>query len=136
MTKPVYFFVTDIELDGPVIALNSMISFAARPIMLDGPWMDEYMRVFAARRIIWMPEAGSKLFHGPGLDLVSFMDGLFARDNPATVNDQIPVSWLGNHEHTHRAIDDARGYASLLGKLLKIATKSGDHPDDFRDPKK
>jgi hypothetical protein len=28
---------------------------------------------------------------------------------------------MGNHAHTHRAIDDARGYACLLVKLFAIS---------------
>ena len=39
----------------------------------------------------------------------------FADCRPKT----LPREWLGHHEHTHRAIDDARGYAHLLGVLLR-----------------
>jgi hypothetical protein len=30
----------------------------------------------------------------------------------------LPREWLGNVPHTHRAIDDARGYANLLHFFL------------------
>jgi hypothetical protein len=30
----------------------------------------------------------------------------------------LPPEWLGDIPHTHRAIDDARGYAQLLGVLF------------------
>ena len=33
----------------------------------------------------------------------------------------LPAEWFGNIEHTHRAIDDARGYAHLLGVLFRLA---------------
>jgi hypothetical protein len=33
----------------------------------------------------------------------------------------LPPEWFGNIEHTHRAIDDARGYAHLLGVLFDRA---------------
>jgi len=35
--------------------------------------------------------------------------------------DSYPPDWLGHHPHTHRAIDDARGYANLLVKLFSIS---------------
>jgi hypothetical protein len=38
--------------------------------------------------------------------------------------DRYPVHWLGDHHHTHHAIDDARGYARLLVTLM---SKSGQH---------
>ncbi|MGI9481077.1 MAG: hypothetical protein ACR2OR_01845 [Hyphomicrobiales bacterium] len=41
----------------------------------------------------------------------------------------------GNHPHTHRAIDDAHGYAALLSKLLIIANQRSDHPEDFNGPR-
>ncbi len=31
--------------------------------------------------------------------------------------------WLGHHNHTHRAIDDAHGYASLLAHLMQLALR-------------
>jgi hypothetical protein len=31
----------------------------------------------------------------------------------------LPPEWFGDIAHTHRAIDDARGYAHLLGVLLR-----------------
>ena len=34
-----------------------------------------------------------------------------------TVHD-LPTSWFGDVPHTHRAIDDALGYAMLLRTLL------------------
>jgi hypothetical protein len=36
--------------------------------------------------------------------------------------DRYPADGLGDHEHTHQAIDDARGYAHLLVTLM---SKSG-----------
>jgi hypothetical protein len=32
--------------------------------------------------------------------------------------DGYPVDWLGDHEHTYRAINDAEGYAHLLVTLM------------------
>ena len=33
--------------------------------------------------------------------------------------------------HTHRAIDDATGYANMLLKAVKISTERDRHPLDF-----
>ncbi len=33
----------------------------------------------------------------------------------------LPPEWFGDVEHTHRAIDDALGYAHLLVTLHRIA---------------
>jgi inhibitor of KinA sporulation pathway (predicted exonuclease) len=37
-----------------------------------------------------------------------------------------PAEWLGGHDHSHRAIDDARGYAHLLTLLLNGRIGAGD----------
>jgi len=33
--------------------------------------------------------------------------------------DSLPPEWFGNVEHTHRAIDDAVGFANLLVELSR-----------------
>ena len=35
---------------------------------------------------------------------------------------RVPPDWYGNIPHTHRAIDDARGYANVLAKLFSISS--------------
>ena len=32
-----------------------------------------------------------------------------------------PADWLGDHEHTHQAIDDALGYAYLLTAMMSMS---------------
>jgi hypothetical protein len=34
---------------------------------------------------------------------------------------RVPPEWYGHIEHSHRAIDDARGFANVLGKLFSIS---------------
>jgi hypothetical protein len=34
---------------------------------------------------------------------------------------RVPPAWYGHVEHTHRAIDDARGFANVLAKLFEIS---------------
>ncbi|MEE9313371.1 MAG: 3'-5' exoribonuclease [Rhizobiaceae bacterium] len=193
MTKAAYYFVTDIELDGPSTFENSMLSFAtvvvhddgeicgefeavleplpnhtqekttmdwwktqqeawkaatlnpepattvmerfadwvetfdgvrsfpARPLMLDSLWIDNYLQKFAATRIFGSPFPERQIFHTFGLDISTYMHGVLNHSKPFRKQMPIPQNWLGEHEHTHRAIDDARGYANLLAKLIAIA---------------
>ncbi|MEL7544338.1 MAG: DNA polymerase III subunit epsilon [Pseudomonadota bacterium] len=108
-------------------------SFAARPLMFDGMWIEHYLRDFAGRFLLDVPYWGRMVFTGGTLDIGSFISGLFGHTYPHTGDIAFPQSWLGEHEHehTHRAIDDARGYAVLLSKLLKLARETSAHPDDF-----
>lgn len=105
-----------------VRGLGPSRTFAAFPVAFDGMWIDHYLRRFSAHALIEGPYAEDPLFHGPGLCLKSYAAALtgqtFAECKPKT----LPPEWLGHHEHTHKAIDDARGYAHLLGVLM---AKSG-----------
>ncbi|MDJ0613234.1 MAG: 3'-5' exoribonuclease [Rhizobiaceae bacterium] len=105
--------------------------FAARPLIFDGGWMDTYLHKFAKSRVCDGPYSGRHIFNGGGLDIPSFIAGLFANMKHVDNGVRIPDDWLGFNEHTHRAIDDARGYANLLSRLLKIVAGTQTHPDDF-----
>ncbi|KAA0587573.1 MULTISPECIES: exonuclease domain-containing protein [Azospirillum] len=93
--------------------------FAAHPLALDGPWIDFYMRTFASECLFegsWRP---NRLFKSAPLCLASFAAGRLGWPSWTCDVDQYPADWLGDHEHTHRAIDDARGYAHLLVTLMR-----------------
>lgn len=104
--------------------------FAGRPLLFDGVWIDHYLQSFGQTRITDGPFRGRQIFDGTGLDIGSYMTGLFARTALFAQGTPLPPDWLGHHAHTHRAIDDARGFAHLLARLLKIA---GSRPSDPRD---
>jgi hypothetical protein len=106
-------------------------SFAARPVAFDGMWIDHYLREFTDTYLLDVPYWGRCIFTAGALDIGSYLAGIFNRTDPHTGGIVFPKSWLGNHEHTHRAIDDARGYAALLGKLLMLAGQQPPHPEDF-----
>ena len=95
--------------------------FAARPLMLDGVWIDHYLDVFAGKRIMTMPGAGTPLFSGVGLDIASFAAAVTGLDQVTMMGKPFDAEWLGNVPHTHRAIDDALGYANVLARLLRMA---------------
>lgn len=105
--------------------------FAARPLFFDGLWIDCYLRDYAHRYLLDVPYWGEVLFTGAALDIGTYMSGVFNRTDPHTGDIIFPSDWLGDHEHTHRAIDDARGYAVLLSRLLRIAGSQPPHPHDF-----
>lgn len=106
-------------------------SFAARPLAFDGTWIDEYLRAFAGCHLLDVPHWGRTIFSGGALDIGTFMSGVFNRTDPPMGDIEYPQAWLGDHAHTHRAIDDARGYAALLKRLLLLASRQAPHPEDF-----
>lgn len=97
-------------------------AFAARPLTFDGVWIDAYLRAFADCYLLDIPYWGRNIFTAAALDIPTYMAGISGRTAPLTIDDAIPAEWLGDHPHTHRAIDDARGYASLLARLLAMAS--------------
>jgi hypothetical protein len=99
-------------------ALPAPRVFTAHPLIFDGGWIGWYLQRFLGLRLQEGIRDADPIFHGGGLDLGSLVMGRlgwpFARCN----RDHYPAEWLGNHPHTHEAISDARGYASLLTTLL------------------
>jgi hypothetical protein len=94
--------------------------FAAHPLALDGPWIDFYLQRFTHERLIEGPWRTQRLFRAAPLCLVSFAAGRLGW-NPWDCDVlRYPAEWLGAHEHTHRAIDDAKGYAHLLAHLMGL----------------
>jgi hypothetical protein len=102
------------RLPGPAV-------FAAHPVALDGLWMDFYLRRFTAERILSPPDAPRPLFRHAPLCLASFAAGRLGWPPQDCRSDRYPPDWLGRYAHTHRAIDDARGYARLLATLMRAA---------------
>jgi hypothetical protein len=88
--------------------------FAAHPVALDGPWFDFYLRRFTGRPLLEGPWVSDRLFRHAPLCLMSMVAGSTGRGHWECDVDNYPPEWLGSVEHTHRAIDDARGYANLL----------------------
>jgi hypothetical protein len=107
-------FVTGI--DGPRI-------FAAHPVAFDGSWIDFYLRRFTDHQLLDGLYAADPLFVD-SLCLRSYAAAVTGRPvrevSPAT----LPSEWFGDVPHTHRAIDDALGYAHLLAELLSRAGRA------------
>lgn len=103
-------------------ALPAPRMFAASPIAFDGGWIDYYLRRFTRFGLVPGPYERDVVFHGPGLCLRSYAAAITGRPVAELSPASLPPEWLGNIEHTHRAIDDARGYAHLLGELFRRAS--------------
>lgn len=88
-------------------------TFAARPLAFDGTWIDYYLRRFTSYGLAQGPYEDDRLFDGPALCLASLISGMTGIEL-GELSRELPAEALGNVEHTHRAIDDARGYANLL----------------------
>ena len=91
--------------------------FAAHPLALDGPWIDHYLECFTSDQLFEHPRRAGRLFKAPPLCIMSLAAGHLGRPIWDCNVNAYPPEWLGHHQHTHRAIDDARGYAHLLVHL-------------------
>ena len=98
-------------------------TFAAHPLMFDGPWIDEYLRQFGNSRALLAPHVKRPIFDCSGLDIPSFVSGVCGWDIPRQVMGKYPLDWTVGLQHTHRAIDDATRYAHILLSALRIAAK-------------
>lgn len=95
--------------------------FAAHPLNFDAMWMNYYLRRFTPHGVTEGMHETDRLFSHIGLCLRSFGAALLGKPVTEVEADSYPPDWLGHHAHTHCAIDDARGYASLLVKLFEIS---------------
>lgn len=99
--------------------------FVAHPLTFDGLWIDWYLQRFAGCRLFRRPRSPG-LCHAGGLDLQSMVKVTTKRHYRDCERGHYPAEWLGGHDHSHRAIDDARGYAHLLTLLLNGRIGAGD----------
>jgi hypothetical protein len=92
--------------------------FVSHPLTFDGVWIDWYLRRFAAAPLFTSFFDREPLFFGAGIDLQSLIAGRLRMDYAACSRSAYPPDWFDGHEHTHRAIDDALGYAAVLRNVL------------------
>jgi len=95
--------------------------FAAAPMIFDGLWMDHYLSVFAGTRVMGGPYKSRQIFRGGGVCLYTMAGTLRGAEYTKWGMQRVPPAWYGHIEHTHRAIDDARGFANVLAKLFEIS---------------
>lgn len=97
--------------------------FAAHPVAFDGLWIDYYLRRFTDYGLTQGPYESDVLFPGGGMCIRSYAAAITGRPVTDIFPRTLPTDWFGDVEHTHRAIDDARGYANLLTHLLTDAAR-------------
>ncbi|MGC4112131.1 MAG: hypothetical protein QM747_17295 [Nocardioides sp.] len=107
-----------------VRAVPGVRIFAAHPVAFDGAWIDHYLRAFTDHQLLDGLYAPDPLFHDT-LCLRSYAAAVTGRPVREVSAASLPPEWLGDVPHTHRAIDDALGYAHLLAELFRQAGVTG-----------
>ncbi|MCM2401376.1 3'-5' exoribonuclease [Rhizobium sp. S153] len=140
-TQPEAWMAATTDPEDPAIVMKRFVdwienfsgqrAFAARPVMFDGLWIDHYLKTFADRFLLDAAIWGHCVFNRAPLDIGTYLLGVFGKTEPPAGPTEFPAEWLGHHPHTHRAINDARGYASLLSKLFEVARELPANPLDF-----
>ncbi|MGV3650695.1 MAG: 3'-5' exoribonuclease domain-containing protein [Devosia sp.] len=110
-----------------VEALPGFKVFAAAPISFDGLWMDHYLETFAGTRVLGGPFKSRQIFKGGGVCLYTMAGTLRGADYLKWGMQRVPPEWYGHIAHTHKAIDDARGFANVLVKLFAISNGLDKH---------
>lgn len=89
--------------------------FVAHPIAFDYSFVSWYLYKFVGKNLFTDSKDDPKT-----LDLKSYISAKYSKTiNDAAVN-KLPKALLeGSPEHSHKAIDDAIGYASVLRNILK-----------------
>ena len=103
-----------------VEALPGHKVFCAAPVMFDGPWIDHYLDHFAETRALGGPYTGRQLFRGGGVCLYTMAGTMRGQDYLNWGMQRAPEDWYGDIPHSHRAIDDARGFANVLVRLFEL----------------
>jgi uncharacterized protein YhfF len=95
--------------------------FVAAPMIFDGLWMDHYLDEYADTRALSGPFKGRQIFRGGGVCLYTMAGTLRGAPYLDWGMSKLPAEFYGHVPHTHRAIDDARGFAHVLVELFKIS---------------
>ena len=103
--------------------------FAAAPMIFDGLWMDHYLDIFAGTRVLGGPFRTRQIFRGGGVCLYTMAGALRGAPYLNWGMPRVPAEWYGNVVHTHKAIDDARGFANVLVKLFELSAALPYIPD-------
>ena len=96
--------------------------FAAAPMIFDGIWMDHYLETYAGVRVFGTPVKTRQIFRGGGVCLYTMAGTLRGAPYLNWGMQRVPPDWYGHIAHTHRAIDDARGFANVLARLFAISS--------------
>ncbi len=104
-----------------VRALPGDVLFCAAPLMAEGLWLDYYLAKFTDCRVA-MPFTDDPLFAGDGLDVMSYVQAVLGLAR-TPIRTELPPELLKGVNHTHLAIDDARGHAAVFFNARRIRDK-------------
>nr|WP_281175241.1 3'-5' exoribonuclease [Devosia epidermidihirudinis] len=104
-----------------VEALPGPKVFVAAPMIFDGLWMDHYLDEFAGTRVLSGPFKQRQIFRGGGVCLYTMAGTLRGAPYLDWGMSKLPAEFYGHIAHTHKAIDDARGFANVLVELFKLS---------------
>jgi len=96
--------------------------FAAAPMIFDGLWMDHYLDEYAGTRVLSGPFKSRQIFRGGGVCLYTMAGTLRGAPYLDWGMSKLPAEFYGHIPHTHRAIDDARGFANVLVELFQLSS--------------
>ena len=97
-------------------SLPSPRVFVANPLSFDGAYVGWYLDRYGRMPLFDQPRRLGLTVGG--LDLPTLVMGVKGWPFERCHLDYYPPEWLGGYQHSHRAIDDALGYAHLLAMLL------------------
>lgn len=95
--------------------------FVAAPMIFDGLWMDHYLDEYAGTRALSGPFKGRQIFRGGGICLYTMAGTLRGAPYLDWGMSRLPAEFYGHIAHSHKAIDDAEGFANVLVELFKIS---------------
>ena len=101
--------------------------FVAAPMIFDGLWMDHYLDEFAGTRVLGGPFKSRQIFRGGGVCLYTMAGTLRGAPYLDWGMQRCRAEWYGHIAHTHKAIDDARGFANVLVELFEISACAACH---------
>ena len=93
---------------------------AAHPAPFDFMWLNWYIQTFLADRLE-RPPFTYPFFDSKGqggFDIKSYAAAILKKDYTEMDRENYPKELHDNHQHSHKAIEDAREYAKLLVALL------------------
>ena len=93
-------------------SLGSDLVLAAHPLLLDGLWLDWYLRKFCNAAVFAGPFDIRCPFIGAGVDVPSYVQAALNMTY-FTARPDYPAELLGGVPHSHKPLEDARGHAAL-----------------------
>ena len=100
--------------------LGPELALAAHPLLMDGIWLDWYLRRFCNAAVFSGPFRIRCPFVSTGVDVPSYVQAALKMEY-FTARPDYPPELLRDVPHTHKPIDDARGHAARYFRAQRYA---------------